>query len=324
MNISPETSIDNQEQQIQEDNTGLAEIQAALEEIEKLKTPSSEEEKEIENTEEEKEEPEETQEATEEEVEAPKKKDKKLWKEIKRKYQVMAEKEALVKENAKLRQMLEESLSSGTYHYGKSAHAELERAKENKKRAIEEGNVDGLIEADLALTKAMNAINDLEKWAYNGNTKKPENPTPVNNNLDYGETETEIIADWLDDHPYLQPTSSKYNAGLANQVADFVNRLDNQIARSGQKEAYFSEEYFGAIDNYITELKKGAGKAAKTAEQAAHVGGVRNSYGSSPTNKSNASKQMILTADEKRMCANSGISEEEWLKYKLEDLKKGK
>jgi hypothetical protein len=51
MNISPETSIDNQEQQIQEDNTGLAEIQAALEEIEKLKNPSNEEEKEIENTE---------------------------------------------------------------------------------------------------------------------------------------------------------------------------------------------------------------------------------------------------------------------------------
>jgi predicted ribosome quality control (RQC) complex YloA/Tae2 family protein len=75
MNISPETSIDNQEQQLQEDNTGLAEIQAALEEIEKLKNSSNEEEQEIENTEEEKEEPEETQEATEEEIEAPKKKD---------------------------------------------------------------------------------------------------------------------------------------------------------------------------------------------------------------------------------------------------------
>lgn len=324
MNISTESSINNQEYEIQEDNTGLAEIQGALEEIEKLKNSSSKEEKEIESTEEEKEELEETHLVSEEEIEVPKKKDKKLWKEIKRKYQVMAEKEALAKENAQLRQMLEESLSSGTYHYGKSAYAELERAKENKKRAIEEGNVDGLIEADLALTKAMNAINDLEKWAYNGNTKKSESAIPLNNSLDYGETETEIIADWLDDHPYLQPTNSKYNAPLASQVADFVNRLDNQIARSGQKEAYFSEEYFGAIDNYITELKKSTGKAAKTVEQAAHVGGVRNSYGSSPTNKSSGSKQIILTADEKRMCANAGISEEEWLKYKLDDIKRGK
>jgi hypothetical protein len=321
MNISPEASIDNHEQQIQEDNTGLAEIQAALDEIEKLKNEESqkEEKEELEVADEE----ESATEATSEmEIETPKKKDKKLWKEIKRKYQVMAEKEALAKENAQLRQMLEESLSSGTYHYGKSAYAELERAKENKKRAIEEGNVDGLIEADLALTKAMNAINDLEKWAYTGNSKNPETPQPINNNLEYGETETEIIADWLEDHPYLQPTSSKYNAALAGQVADFVNRLDGTIARSGNKDAYFSDEYFGAIDNYITELRKGNGKAAKTAEQSAHVGGVRNSYSSSPTSRSSGSKQIILTADEKKMCANSGISEEEWLKYKLEDLKK--
>jgi|JI10StandDraft_1071094.scaffolds.fasta_scaffold10510_8 hypothetical protein len=323
MNISTETPANNQEYEIQEDNTGLAEIQAALEEIEKLKNESQEEEKEELEVAEEKEESA-TEAALEEEIETPKKKDKKLWKEIKRKYQVMAEKEALAKENAQLRQMLEESLSSGTYHYGKSAYAELERAKENKKRAIEEGNVDSLIEADLALTKAMNAISDLEKWAYTGNSKKPEIQQLINNNLEYGETETEIIADWLEDHPYLQPTSSKYNATLANQVADFVNRLDSTIARSGNKDTYFSDEYFGAIDNYITELRKGNGKATKTAEQTAHVGGVRNSYSSSPINKTSGSKQMILTADEKRMCANAGIKEEEWLKYKLEDLKKGK
>jgi hypothetical protein len=324
MNISTETSINNNEYEIQEDNTGLAEIQTALEEIEKLKNESQEEEKEDKEISEEIEEStaSETKPEPEEETETPKKKDKKLWKEIKRKYQVMAEKEALLKENMQLRQMLEESLSSGTYHYGKSAHAELERAKENKKRAIEEGNVDGLIEADLALTKAMNAINDLEKWAYTGNSKKPEKEQPINNNVEYGETEAEIIADWLEDHPYLQPTSPKYNATLANQVAGFVNRLDSTIARSGKNDAYFSDEYFGAIDNYITELRKGAGKAAKTAEQSAHVGGVRNSYSSSPTNKTSGSKQMILTADEKRMCANAGIKEEEWLKYKLEDSKK--
>lgn len=324
MNIPTETSIDNIQDKIHNDNTGLAEIQAALDEIEKLKNQPQEEEKEATEVEEGKVEPTEAEEPLEDETELPKKKDKKLWKEIKRKYQVIAEKEALAKENAQLRQMLEESLSSGTYHYGKSAYGELERAKENKKRAIEEGNVDGLIEADLALTKAMNAISDLEKWAYTGNNKNPDT-SPAKATADYGERETEIITDWLDDHPYLQPTHSKYNANLANQVADFVNRLDNQIARSGQQDAYFSEEYFGAIDNYIAELKKGAGKAAKTAEQTAHVGGVRNSYGSSsPTSTSRGTTQIMLTADEKKMCANAGIKEEEWLKYKLEDLKKGK
>lgn len=334
MNISPEPSIDNQEYELEQDKTGLAEIHAALEEIEKLNNSQSEnkeakdheeQDKEI-STEQEDSEPLEVV-AEEEERETPKKKDKKLWKEIKRKYQVMAEKEALAKENAQLRQMLEESLSSGTYHYGKSAYAELERAKENKRKAIEDGNVDGLIEADVALTKAMNAISELEKWAYTGNVKKPESqqqPTNTAGNYNYGVTETEIIADWLEDHPYLQPTSSKYNSTLANQVADFVNRLDSSLERNGQRDAYFSEDYFNAIDNYIADLKKGQVKAAKTIEASAHVGGVRNSYSSPTSNKNSGSKQMILTADEKRMCANAGISEQEWLKYKLEDLKKGK
>lgn len=332
MNISTDTSIDKQEYEIQQDKTGLAEIEAALQEIEKLNNTTFEknepesQEQENQDVEPEKDESEHLEAFSEEETETPKKKDKKLWKEIKRKYQVMAEKEALLKENEQLRQMLEESLSSGTYHYGKSAYAELERAKENKKRAIEEGNVDGLIEADVALTKAMNAISELEKWAYTGNPKKPDSQQPVNtaNNYNYGETETEIIADWLEDHPYLQPTSAKYNPTLANQVANFVNRLDSSLERNGQRDAYFSEDYFNAIDNYITDLKKGQTKAAKTIEAAAHVGGVRNSYSSQGTNKASGSKQMILTADEKRMCANAGISEQEWLKYKLEDLKKGK
>ncbi|MGV8131435.1 MAG: hypothetical protein ACP5N7_05050 [Candidatus Pacearchaeota archaeon] len=321
MNITTEASTNNQEYEIQEDNTGLVEIQSALEEIEKLKnSPEEENEKKEETGENEKS----TAVDEQPEEEASKKKDKKLWKEIKRKYQVMAEKENLLKENAQLRQMLEESLNSGTYHYGKSAYAELEKAKEDKKRAIEEGNVDGLIEADLALTKSINAISELEKWANTGNPTKTQTQQPVNNHQQYGETEAEIIADWLEDHTDLQPMSPKYNPTLANQVADFVNRLDSAIAHNGRNDAYFSEEYFNAIDNYISELKKSAGKAIKTVESASHVGGVRNSYSSSPINKSSGSKQMILTADEKRMCANSGIKEEDWLKYKLEDLKKGK
>ena len=38
MNISPEISIGQSRMKFQEDNTGLVEIQAALDEIEKLKT----------------------------------------------------------------------------------------------------------------------------------------------------------------------------------------------------------------------------------------------------------------------------------------------
>ena len=96
---------------------------------------------------------------------------------------------------------------------------------------------------------------------------------------------------------------------------------------------YFSEQYFDAIDQYIGEAKnrihvEGKNKTQKNSknlESAAHIGSVRNSYSSSPSSRTPSSTQLILTADEKRMCANAGITEKDWLRYKLEeDLKKGK
>jgi len=318
-------NIDNSEATLAEDQSGLAEIQHALAEIEKLKDDSEtqEENAEIEQDKEE----EEQQQVTSKEQEQIEKVQKKLWKEQKRKYQAIAEKEAFREENEKLKQMLNESLNSGTYHYGKSAFADLEKAKENKKKAIEEGNVEALVDADIALTKAINTVNDLEKWAYNNDSNKNQgahssNFSPQQFQSYYNEIEHEIASDWLENHPYLQPNSKDYNPQLANKVGEFINHLDANLAKNNQMDAYFSDQYFQTINQYISEVQNKTQKSAKNIEAASHVGGVRNSY--SNNGSGSVPKQMILTADEKRMCANAGISEKDWLRYKLEDLKKGK
>lgn len=324
MTIATNTATNNQEYEIAEDNTGLDEIQKAIDEIEKLKNDEveSEETEEIEAVEE----PKESEEEQDSKKDNYDNKEDLLWKIKKDKYRALAAKDALMQENLQLKQMLNESLNSGTYHYGKSAYAELEKAKESKKRAIEEGNVDALIESDIALTKALNTVNDLEKWAYNEsqNKAKTEEYTKETPQDNFTSVEHEIATDWLDNHSYLQPTSPDYNPKLATQVAGFINHLDANLAKNGQMDAYFSEPYFKTIENYITEIKSEPQKTAKKIESVAHIGGVRNSYTGSPNNKASAPTQMILTADERRMCANAGISEKEWLKYKLEDLKKGK
>jgi len=322
---SEQNMINTEPHQDIQDDSGLAEIQHALDEIEKLKNDEVEK-----KTDEESEEREEIKEedTSEEESQKQEKREKKLWKETKRKYQAIAEKEALVQENAHLKQMLNESLNSGTYHYSKSAYFDLERAKENKKRAIEEGNLDALLDADIALTKAVSTINDLEKWAYNDQQTKAKSSEYDRENQIvnpvHGEREQEIANDWLEDHPYLQPASPKYNSKIANQVANFINHLDTNLANNNQMGAYFSDDYFNTIENYITEIKKESQKVPKDIGSVASVGGVRNSYASSGNGKSSGTTQLILTADEKRMCANAGINEKDWLRYKLEDLKKGK
>src|ERR1044072_3928818 len=86
-------------------------------------------------------------------------KDKKAYKYRKLqndKYRALAEKEAALQRAAQLEEMLKESLSSGTYHYGKNVYAEVDKAKEAKKRAFEEGDLDSYMDADVALIKAIN------------------------------------------------------------------------------------------------------------------------------------------------------------------------
>ena len=331
-----------------EDASGLVEIQQALEEIERLKNEDEEVQSEEDPQEGEEDFPEEEAgESTEGEVslergeedkdledDASKKEPQKLdkiWKIKRSRYKALAEKRIALEENARLKEMLAESLDSGTYHYGKTTYSELEKAKEHKKRAIEEGDIDALIEADMALTRAANNVNELEKWQ----SSSSQNSSQVNNEPApeaHDEIEQAIATDWLDNHTYLQPDSREYNPELAVEVSQFINHLDESLAKNGQQDAYFSEEYFEEIDKYIEEVnnriragnKNKAQKNSKNLESAAHIGGVRNSYSSSPSSNSPSSKQLILTADEKRMCANAGITEKDWLRYKLEDLKKGK
>lgn len=326
MNITSETEYANAEDVLASDKTGLAEIEEALKQIEELQNSEEEVRPEVsEENEQPTEEDVETEVEPEEELTKKEKKEQDIWKIKKDKYRALAAKEALMKENEQLKQMLNESLNSGTYHYGKSAYSELEKAKTLKKKAIEDGDIDALIESDIALSKALNTVNDLEKWTYNEEQKKsitPEKSEAPTQNLNA--IEQEIAADWLENHSYLQPDSPDYNPKFAKQVGTFIDQLDANLESNDQMDAYFSEAYFNTIENYILKAQNDSQKSAKKVESAAHIGGVRNSYVGSVNGKSGSPTQMILSADERRMCANAGITEKEWLKYKLEDLKKGK
>jgi len=336
--ITEENIAENEVTQEVDDSNGLAEIQKGLEQIEELKvaeintestnsseefeTPASliEEQTETGSQNETLEKPEETV----EQLTLPKAtaKEKKLWKEKKLKFMAIAEKNAALEDNKKLRDLLENSLDSSTYHYGKNVSSDLEHAKLAKRRAIEEGDIDALMEADVALVKAANASAELEKWSTNN--KQPVNNPYYANNSDtenVSEVNNAIANDWLEGHPELQPTSQYYNRQLAEQVNSFVHNLDSNLLNNGRQSEFFSQEYFNAINGFINKVNT---PPIKTQEIPQHVGAVKKSYSSSPAAKAQNSTKIILTADEKRMCANAGLSEKEWLKCKLEELNKGK
>jgi len=337
--IAEENIAESEVTQEVDDINGLAEIQKGLEQIEELKvaeintestnsseefeTPASpiEEQIEIGSQNEILEESEEIV----EQLTLPKAtaKEKKLWKEKKLKFMAIAEKNAALEDNRKLRGLLENSMDSNTYHYGKNVNSDLEHAKLAKRRAIEEGDIDALMEADIALVKAANASAELEKWSVNNKQPVDNQDYANNSNTEtVSEVNNAIANDWLEEHPELQPSSKSYNRQLAERVNSFVHNLDSNLLNNGRQSEFFSQEYFNVIDGFISKVN--TPPPIKSQEIPQHVGAVKKSYSSSPVTKAQNTTKIILTADEKRMCANAGLTEKEWLKCKLEELNKGK
>lgn len=308
------------------DVSGMKEIQEALQKIEDLKENPNGEIKEDDNPNEEIATEEnaiiedvvnEELEDSEEKFEIKKDKKQDKYRKLQNdKYRALAEKAAAEERIKELEHMLNESMSSGTYHYGKNVYSELERAKELKKKALNEMDPDSLIEADIALTKAISQVNELERWA-DSQANQPTKAPISNNNFDY-KIKEEMAQDWLENHPYLQPYSRTYNSKLANQVSKFINYLDYDLKQKNQESVSYSPEYFNVIDNYIETIKN----SSSSSNALPQVGSVRNSYGG--VTNSTPKKQITLNADEKKIASMMGLTPEQWIKYKEEDIKENR
>jgi hypothetical protein len=222
--------------------------------------------------------------------------------------------------------MLEESVYRGTYHYGKSAYGALEKAIEDKKKAIEDADTDALIKADRALIKAERAVEDLEYWLESEKQKtgdsestKPSASSPQQPVAQISPTQATMAQDWFREHPELNPALPSYRIDKAQQVTGFIQHLDTYIAQNNLQHTYFSAPYFETIDNFIADLEKPMPKAPSSVSQPS-VAGVRNSHGVSVPEK--RKMEVVLSADERRMARNAGIPEKEWLKHKIEEMRR--
>lgn len=274
------------------------------------------------------------------------KKDRKetaLWKAQRKKFKALAEKDEALRElqaerekNLKLERLLADSLESGAYHYGRSAYAELERAKALHQQALDDGDKNAVYDATVAIAKAQYNISELEKLSYNNaQQKQAEEYRPVHyqNPPQRGRQSDEYDAardpihvnavnSWLEDHPYLQPNTANFDKRLFDKVTNFSARLSERLSSSNSSIADFSEEYFDILDQFISKTREEQRRNSKNIESISHVGSVRNSY--STNSKQNNPSKIVLSPDEKLLAFNLGISEKAYLKSKLEEMKNNK
>jgi hypothetical protein len=218
-----------------------------------------------------------------------------------------------------LEEMLNDSLSAGTYHYGKTVYSELERAKDTKRKAYDMGDMEAALVADEAIFKAMIAINELEKWANESSKTGPKPAAKaqaapeVDRDMEF---KRELAADWLEGHPYLNASSRKYDPNLEAKVVRFVKKLDYDLETKRQQHLHYTPEYFDKIDDYIDAIK--TKKSSNTLAALPPVGGVRNSY----TGKSKAvdPAKITLTKEEKELIKSMkdlGITEESYRQNRM-------
>jgi hypothetical protein len=255
-----------------------------------------------------------------------------LWDIKREKYALLEEKEALAQENQRLKEMLEDSVYRGTWHYGKSAYASLDKAIADKKRALEEGDTDALIQADRDLIKAERAVGDLEDWLEaekqkTGGTEKTAPSSEKTVTPPLSPAQAALAQDWMKEHPDLNPALPSYERDKAQQVAGFIHHLDAYITQNNLQHTYLSGPYFETIDHFIADLERPAPSKTTPATTppastagSPSVAGVRNTYGASSGEK--RKMEVVLTADEKHMARNAGIPEKEWLKYKIDDMRR--
>jgi hypothetical protein len=247
----------------------------------------------------------------------------KYYQEKEKRKGVYADRKKLEHENEELKKYLQNTISSNAELYKSNLVSDLEKIKGLRKQALLGEDPDLLIEADDLYYKALMKLNEFE--AHSGKIDKAEDTEQEESRdiPDRAEKIDEEVLDnakeWLNNRPELIEGSNKYNPRIQKAVATFIEEFDGELRRQGRAEDILSEDYLDVLDEFIDTIKV---EKPKSGYKTSSVGSVRNNFSSSGGN--NSTIQVKLDSWEKDYAKNLGISEKDYLKAKIEDIKESR
>lgn len=244
----------------------------------------------------------------------------KYYLEKKKRKSVLADRQKLEQENYQLKNALDGTIDSNTKLYARDLYNDLEKAKSLKKQALLGDDPDLLLEADAIHQKLLHKVNEFE--SYVSRNSPPENDTddekPTGPVEDYEEQiKLTNAQEWLDEHPELVPDSGSFNPKIQKELGAFINKFDRELRKEGREDEILSQPYLDVLEEFVDSVKITKPKDGYTTS---NVGGVRNSF----SNGSSGTIKVTLTDFDKNYAKNLGITEKEYLKYKIEDIKESK
>lgn len=236
--------------------------------------------------------------------------------EKKRRKIILADREKLEYENYQLKNALDGTIDNNTKLYGRDLYNDLEKIKNIKKQALLGDDPDLLIEADEIYQKTLYKINEFE------NIVSSRAPVANNNEGAYEEGYDQQIQlskaqEWLSERPELIEGSYNYNPKIQKELGTFIEQFDRELKRNGRGDEILSDAYLDVLDEFVDSVKINRPKDGYTTS---NVGGVRNNF----SNGSSGPIKVTLTEFDKSYAKNLGISDKEYLKYKIEDMKESR
>lgn len=249
----------------------------------------------------------------------------KYYIEKKKRKSALADRQRLEQENYQLKNALGGTIDSNAELYGRDLYNDLEKIKNIRKQALlgafgdpndpeyASKNADILNEADDLFQKASYKINEYEKFVANRNSATEDNDTEPEQNYEE-QIKLSKAQEWLDEHPELEEGSHNYNPKLRSEFDSFVKQVDRELRKEGREDEILSDRYLELLEEFTESVKINRSRDGYATSK---VGGVRNNFSNGNSN----TIKVTLTEFDKNYAKNLGISEKEYLKYKIEDIK---
>ena len=244
----------------------------------------------------------------------------KYYQEKKRRKGVYADRQKLEQENEELKKYLQNTISSNAELYKNNLMSDLEKIKGLRKQALLGEDPDLLIEADDLYYKALMKLNEFEanrgKFVQAEPEEEVESKEIPDNAKQLDDEVLDNAKEWLNNRPELIEGSKEYNPRIQKALATFIEEFDSELRKQGRANDILSEDYLDVLDEFVDSIKV---EKPKSGYKTSSVGAVRNNFSSNSGGGNTI--QVKLEPWEKDYAKNLGISERDYLKAKIEDIK---
>jgi len=234
--------------------------------------------------------------------------------EKKKRKSALADRQKLEQENYQLKNALDGTINNNAELYKRDLYNDLEKIRNIKKQALLGDDPDLLIEADEIYQKTLLKINEFENIVSDRAAPAVNNQGTENYNEQVKLTKAQ---EWVGEHPELVEGSHKYNPKIQKELGNFIEQFDRELQRNGREDEILSDAYLDVLEEFIDSVKVNRPQDGYTTSK---VGGVRNNFSNGTSN----TIKVTLTEFDKNYAKNLGISEKEYLKYKIEDIKESR